>query len=418
MYDKMLDYENRYTSISENDERFKYVATGHFRAAYRLGHLSAGIAVLITVAFLIWAFIFMERFLRGERISVEENFGIRFFYVIIMAGICVISFLLCGLAVRLSVRGCECSWRADEEKFMATVRGRITTIYYSQVENVLFEEMRFFGKIYGYTVTIKVDGARIVFKQMLDSMKKNTPPEATPFYIIKERAGLLRPVITSNPESLYDNSERFGAAEIPSYGSETAPMSDISESVSPDATAPETDETAIIATGGFFAARKGSGIIMAGLGILFIVGLFDMLTDSGDWSLSPVINAAAFVLVAVIWLIVVSTLFNIFKGGKHCRYEANSLEMRIFDDKDKQTVLYYRDIQRVSWREFRFFIVRRGVEVRVETKYLSYHWRVLAPYKREDFSIKDTPFYVLKDFITRPENESSPQRQGGGWNEL
>lgn len=410
------DLENRYTSISENDERFKYVATGHFRAAYRFGHLLAGIAVLITAAFLVWAFIFMEWFLRGERLSVEENFGIRFFYVVIMAGISVISFLVCGLAVRLCVRGFECSWRADEEKFMTTIRGRITTIYYSQVENVRFKEMSFFGKIYGYTVTIKTDGADIVFRQMLDSVRRYTPPEASPFYIIKERAGLLRPVITPEPEPSYDNSERFGAAEIPSYESENAP--DISESAAPDATAPETDETAIIATGGFFVARKWSGVIMAGLGVLFIAGLLDMLADSGDWSLSAVINAAAFVLLAAVWFAVIMTLLNIFKSGKRCRFSADSLEMRIFDSKDKETVLYYRDIRRVSWRKFRFFIVMRGVEVRVETKYLTYRWRVVAPNKKHNFSVKDTPFYVLKDFITRSENESSPQKRDGGWNEL
>lgn len=416
----MYNVENRYTSISENDERFGYAAAGHFRAAYRLGHLFAVIAVLLTIGFLIWAFIFMEWFLRGERLSVEENFGIRFFYMVIMAGICVISFLLCGLAIRLCVRGAECSWRADEEKFTATVHGRIITIYYSQVENVLFEEMSFWGKVYGYTVTIKVDGARIVFKQMLDSMKIYTPPEASPFYIIKERAGLIRPVITPEPEPILRGGERFDAPEAPSYESEApALVSDISESVTTDAPPPETDETAIISNGGFFAAIKGSGIVMAALCVIMVIGIFDMLSDMGGWTFSPLLNVAAFVLLAVIWLAITITLFNIFKGGRRCRFEANSLEMRIFDGKDRRTILYYRDIQRVSWREFRFLLVKRGIEVRVETKYRTYCWRVVDPYKKESFSVEDTPFYLLKDFITREKTDgSSPKKQGDEWNEL
>ncbi len=410
------DLENRYTSISENDERFKFAASGHFRAAYRLGHLFAAGAVLVTAAFLIWAFRFLEWFLRTKDYTIFDNMGAAFFYVVIMAGVCVVSFLLCGLAIRLCMRGAESEWRADEEKFTAVVHGRMTTIYYSGVENVLFEKMSFFGRVYGYTVTIKADGARIVFKQMLDSIKKNIPPEASPFYIIKERAGLLRPLVTPAPAPISDSADRFGRPEILPYES-AAPVSDTAVTRS-DEPSPETDETAVISAGGFFVERKWSGIIMAALVVLFIVGLFDMLSDSGDWSLSAVINAAAFVLLAVVWFFITFTLYNFFKSGKYFRYTANSLEMRISDNKDNVIVLYYRDIKSVSWREFRFFLKRRGVEVRVETKYLTYHWRVVDPNKKESFSVEDTPFYLLKGFITPTGAGGSSQKQSGGWNEL
>ncbi len=283
---KGCEYENSYTTVSTNDERFKYIANGHFWVAFLFRNLFVAAFTLLTATFLIWVFIFFHIFL-GSSIPADEKFEFMFFYTGIMALICTVSLLLCGLAIRLCIRGTGCSWCADEEKFMTTVRGRITTMYYSQVETVLFEKMRFCGKVYGYTVTIIADGARLLYKQVFDSVRRYIPLELTPFYMLKERAGLLSPLITPEPVpfagSGYDN---YSVPDIPTHESETksaALLSDIAEYTPLDPLSPETDKTAIIAVGGFFVAHRVDSVVMAVWIAVIIAGLLDMLWDSGGF---------------------------------------------------------------------------------------------------------------------------------------
>lgn len=101
----------------------------------------------------------------------------------------IILILVFGVGIRSIKKGFKCSYSANDETFTTTIGGDLHVIRYDEVSNVHFEPRSSFGKVRGYDITIRVKGNEERFAVCSDGY---ISPQATPFYIIRERVELLR----------------------------------------------------------------------------------------------------------------------------------------------------------------------------------------------------------------------------------
>ncbi|MCM1164985.1 MAG: hypothetical protein NC299_10815 [Lachnospiraceae bacterium] len=177
--------------INPNDRgRFGFSESGEFRAPFKGAHIVS--ALIIAAAITVIAITVVTALALYRQILPSVANGELFLSLIAVFVIAVIA-IVCIIVAITSIRalnyGFKCRYTANDEKMVLTIGGDMHTIYYKDVQTVHFLPRSSLGKVNGYDVTVKINGANEHYSITFDGFlsEKNTP-----FYIIRERAEMLR----------------------------------------------------------------------------------------------------------------------------------------------------------------------------------------------------------------------------------
>lgn len=170
--------------------RFGFSMSGEYRSPYKgeplfIGLLLGGGAALGIILFLVLSS-FATR-LKSEADAAADFVMLAF--AVGMAVAVVLIVVLVGTGVRSVKKGFKCSYTANDETFTATVGGDLHVIRYGEVTSVEFKARSYIGKIRGYDVIVRTGGREQEFSICSDGYLS---PQATPFYIIRERLDMRR----------------------------------------------------------------------------------------------------------------------------------------------------------------------------------------------------------------------------------
>lgn len=183
--------EKNYTN-AEDKGRFGFSESGTFRAAYKSERLLTIVFFIIFIAAVIGGIAGGSIFLRTNMDSIPHLDDPTFFGMVgavIFIGAGVLGFAIAKIGTAYVRRGYECTYDATEEVFTANIGGDVHTIKYCDVSSVKFTPRAIFKKVTGYDVDIavgnRVEHFSLTFEGQYQSEK------STPFYIIKERMGII-----------------------------------------------------------------------------------------------------------------------------------------------------------------------------------------------------------------------------------
>lgn len=179
--------------LNKSDKsRYGYREMGEYQAPYKNEHLIAAVVLGAAgiAAVLIWLFV-LNNIIRPGSKYYSGGGGLFFGLTGIAALVLLESMCLCcaALILKYVMSGFTCKYFADDEKFTAIVGSETHTIYYKDVQLVYFQHKTFFGKFYGYDITVKANNANEEFSMVFE---KFITERSTPFYIIQERVNQLR----------------------------------------------------------------------------------------------------------------------------------------------------------------------------------------------------------------------------------
>ena len=178
----------RHTSFSPIDDRFDYSRKGIFFCRYNHenSYIRAFVlGIVLVVSLVLYLTSFPERGITGAAAF------------LIQTGVLAASpFLLIG-GIRAIRSGVTYNYTANEEKMLIVCprENFRADIFYNTVENVTYEEIKYFSKVRGLHVTVFCTHGKYFFEFLFGY---NTPetaktPDMTPFRYIEERAGLIAP---------------------------------------------------------------------------------------------------------------------------------------------------------------------------------------------------------------------------------
>lgn len=183
--------EKNYTN-AEDKGRFGFSESGTFRAAYKSEKILTIAFFTIFIAAIIGGIAGGSIFLRTNMDSIPNLKDPTFFAMagaVIFIGAGVLGFVIAKIGTAYVRRGYECTYNATEEVFTANIGGDVHTIKYCDVSSVNFTPRAIFKKVTGYNIDItvgnRVEHFALTFVGQYQSEK------TTPFYIIKERMGII-----------------------------------------------------------------------------------------------------------------------------------------------------------------------------------------------------------------------------------
>lgn len=196
----------------EDRGRFGFSMSGEYRAPYKAEPLIVGLLLGGGAAVGLILFFLLSGFatkLRSEA-DVAADFVMLAVVVAMVVAIVVIVAVV-GIGVRAVKKGFKCSYSANDETFTATVGGDLHVIRYGEVTSVEFNARSSLGKIRGYDVTVRMGGREEEFSICSDGYLS---PQATPFYIIRERIDMRRHSTTTEINTSRADSRAITRAEV------------------------------------------------------------------------------------------------------------------------------------------------------------------------------------------------------------
>ena len=183
--------EKNYTN-AEDKGRFGFSESGTFRAAYKSEKFLTIVFFVIFIAAVIGGIAGGSVFLRTNMDSIphlEDPTLFGMVGAVIFIGSGVLGFAIAKIGTAYVRRGYECTYNATEDIFTANIGGDVHTIKYCDVSSVNFTPRSPFKKVTGYDIDIavgnRVEHFSLTFEGQYQSEK------STPFYIIKERMGII-----------------------------------------------------------------------------------------------------------------------------------------------------------------------------------------------------------------------------------
>lgn len=200
--------------INPNDRgRFGFSESGEFKAPYKGAHIVTALIIAAAISVIAIAVLIVMGYYRKILPSLPNGeLLLALIGVVVIGIIIVVCVLIAILSIRTVTSGYKCQYTANDEKMVLTIGGDIHTIYYNEVQTVHFIPRTSFGKVCGYDVTVRVNGADESYAITFDGFlsEKNTP-----FYIIRERAEMIR-----NAEY----NERARLADMNAVGENNSPI--------------------------------------------------------------------------------------------------------------------------------------------------------------------------------------------------
>lgn len=380
----------------EDRGRFGFSESGKFNTPYKLDFVLNSVAVGIAAAAVVFIIINSVRLMRLNITGVDSGLMLEALIigvttVIIIA---VVLFVLLMILKFIS-EGFVCSYIADENKFTADIGGTHRTIYYNEVQYVHFQPRSFLGKVNGYNVIVKVSGTNELFSVVSSGFISE---KTTPFYIIKERAELLRAeeeearelekkmsavgvdkpfpeVMPSGGSPRVRGFVKEAAPSMPSVGiSQGATLEKGAAGIVPNAEASQnsmyTDEHGIerrindiVAQGTFNVALEPKQIALISViaAVAYAIVLYFVFFRY-YLQLPFILMCAALPLYAalVIWFI---------SFGSERRYSANGREFVIYGKRGAEEHILYSDVQSVDYKPLKLLGFNIGRRVEILTKY-------------------------------------------------
>lgn len=186
----VLDLQEKNYTNPEDRGRFGFSMSGEYRAPYKsettfvTALLGAAAAAGLIILFLT-ADVF-NKIVAGNASSSSFWSIVSVAVIAVLVAVIVVIF---GVGIRNVKKGVLCKYTANDEMFTTTIGGDLHVIHYSEVTNVHFQPRLSRGKIRGYDVTIRINGKNESFSICSDGYLS---PNATPFYIIRERLDIIR----------------------------------------------------------------------------------------------------------------------------------------------------------------------------------------------------------------------------------
>lgn len=458
--------EQNYTN-AEDKGRFGFSESGKFRAPYKS---ETALIVIFTLIFIFGSLgglaggaIFLNTMMASSPEGTEPLLYAMTGAVIFLLSIAV-SFLIFKLGISYTKRGFDCTFSATEELFTANIGGDLHTIKYSDVTAVKFTPRSIFGKIHGYDVDIffgnRVEQYAVTFEGQYQSEK------TTPFYIIKERMQIIedrrsdeevklseiknkanralskediekarakKKTTEERVEALFAKSSEMSevAPKKPSGKTATVLTADNLDAAE-NARIAESErqkqltelekinrerainEREIIAQGTFLIGRTGVPVAVCQI----LATAATLVAIAYILSIIPIIYMVPFTyalvelaIYAVIYILLMTVLIDIIRGGNEYKYTANQREFSFSRKKGKGAVahFFYKDILSVDYCPHKFLWFDNGYYVTLETKSGFFTYKYVFPRFRHPIAEKNLPFEVIREQIA--EKPKLPEQQ-------
>lgn len=383
----------------EDRGRFGFSESGKFNTPYKLEVVINSIAIGLAAALIVVIVLTSFKLMRMNFTGVDSGLLLEALIIGVTTLIVIALVVLVLLMILKFVgEGYRCSYMADESKFTAEIGGTHRTIYYKEVQYVHFQPRSFLGKVNGYDVIVKVNGASEMFSIVSGEFISE---KATPFYIIKERAELLRaeeeearelekklsavgadkpfPEVAGIPKSLrLRGFIKEEAPSMPSVGiSKGVTLDTGAEESVPAAASPQnsmyTDERGIercvsdiTAQGTFNVALEPKQIAVVSVIAVIVYAVicwfvyFNSPIQTLDLTIMLMAAILPFYAALVIWFI---------SFGSERRYSANGREFVIYGKRGLEEHILYSDVQSVDYKPLKLFWFDIGRKVEILTKY-------------------------------------------------
>ena len=200
--------EKNYTN-EEDKGRFGFSESGTFRTAYKAEMVLTVIFILIFIAGAIGGFLGASYFLRYMIDTSPQATDPTFYAItstVILVGAVILSYAIMKIGIAYTKRGYECTYSATEEIFTANIGGDVHTIKYCDVSAVNFTPRTIFKKVTGYDIDVNVGNRIEHFALTFEGQYQSE--KSTPFYIIKERIGIIENRRSDEAKMLADMKSR------------------------------------------------------------------------------------------------------------------------------------------------------------------------------------------------------------------
>ncbi len=183
-----MNHAGKHTSFSPIDDRFDHNRKGIFFCKYNHEGLylilySVGIGLVVSLVLFLTNL--PDRGLTGAAAFLMQTV------------VLVVSPLLLIGGIRAIRSGVTYNYTANEEKMLIVCprENFRADIFYNTVENVTYEEIKYFSKIRGLHVTVFCTHGKYIFEFLFgyNTPETSKTPDLTPFRYIEERAGLIAP---------------------------------------------------------------------------------------------------------------------------------------------------------------------------------------------------------------------------------
>lgn len=208
---------------------------------------------------------------------------------------------------------------------------------------------------------------------------------------------------------------RLNAEMAEPHSPEQRPAPVLSPTVDPTAyrIGEETDENRLVAEGTYQTPIKYEVFASIGaFGVVFAIAGCITFCSLGPITDNPLTRICWFALMLILNAVGDITALRFVLSGEKVNYRANGKEFRITQGKGKKqktTSLYYCDITRVDYTPIKLlFIIDRGYNVKITTKYRTYMVKWLLPYRRKFMPPHKTPFNIIVERI--PPFEPLPKK--------
>lgn len=335
---------------------------------------------------------------------------------------------------------------SDDVKFTITANGITTTLYHPSIEDISFSEIKFLWLKRGYDVNIFTSEKRYQYSIVFNGFNNVPPPNETCFADIlilvkyaRRTVAAEKPVVPQSaplaeatsaavfsPEMptiskqgsvesvLKRLDEELDGAQMPCAEAKPAPTvlplseNTLSENSLGDSKIAErkSDENKVITYGSFFCENAATFIfkivaiavpIIGGL-LLFI--LRDYIVGSNFY---PQFNYVGIDAIIIAWAVVWITIFRVGSKGVEHKFTLYDSTVVINSKKDKERVIYLRDLVEMEHRPMRFLWKQYGWKVTLITRYQKITYRVIFPYGRKFFAYDKISLAVLEKYCAKKE---------------
>ena len=195
-----------------NEEKFPFQSRGNFKVASGVEKLLAALVAAVFVLGLIGIFtgvpaLFTTPPENEDAFHWEEGDTSWHLFAAIteLAAVVILGFI-CAFALKIVLNGKTAHYDADSYRFCVTVDNEKEVFFYNEVTSVAYDPIMLLGRIRGYRVDIRTSkGSRIYsYSVVLNKATASPKPDATPFVILEEKAGLRR----AGQDTVYAREEK------------------------------------------------------------------------------------------------------------------------------------------------------------------------------------------------------------------
>ena len=176
------------------------------------------------------------------------------------------------------------------------------------------------------------------------------------------------------------------------------------------------NEREIIAQGSFRIGRTGKQLIICEIlaAAATFVAIAYILSAIIPYIMSILFSAEALIstaFVVVIYILLMTVLVDLIRGGSEYKYTANQREFSFSRNNGKGAVahFFYKDVLSVDYCPHKFLWFDNGFYVTIETKSGFFTYKYVFPRFRHRIAEKNLPFEVIREQIA--EKQNLPEQQ-------